>query len=100
MADQTLEEYRAAQQREYATYKAILPIFHDGARAYNVGDPVPISNVETHSYEVGVQVERVGDAPAAGQQNTTEQQGPQTVHVDGVPVEPANVVPVEPTQES
>lgn len=48
---QTVEEFRKAQLDEYGTYVAIEPIDHDGARAYNVGDPVPASNVEAHKYD-------------------------------------------------
>ena len=45
-----VEDFAAAQAAEYATYVATEPILVDGARAYNVGDPVPASNVERHSY--------------------------------------------------
>lgn len=40
-----------AQQTEYGTYVANRPIDVNGARAYNVGDPVPVSNVERHGYD-------------------------------------------------
>jgi len=42
--------YRAKQAAEYGTYVAVVPIYHDGARAYNAGDPVPVSNVKRHGY--------------------------------------------------
>ena len=45
-----VEDFAAAQAAEYATFVATEPILVDGARAYNVGDPVPASNVERHSY--------------------------------------------------
>ncbi len=94
MADREVEELRAAQKAEYGQFRALLPIFHDGARAYNPGDPVPASNVELHGYEVGVQVERTdaGTAPASPVPSTPQpssQPAPPPVHVDGVPVEPA-----------
>lgn len=40
----------AKQAKEYGTYVAVEPIDVDGARAYNAGDPVPVSNVERHGY--------------------------------------------------
>ena len=45
-----VEDFAAAQAAEYATFVATEPILVDGARAYNVGDPVPASSVERHSY--------------------------------------------------
>jgi 2',3'-cyclic-nucleotide 2'-phosphodiesterase (5'-nucleotidase family) len=43
---QTIEEQRAAQSKEYGTYVAVTDIDLHGARAFNVGDPVPASHVE------------------------------------------------------
>lgn len=40
------EEHRAAQAREYSQYVATAVIEIGGARAFNVGDPVPASHVE------------------------------------------------------
>ncbi len=31
-------------------YVAVVPIVHNGVRAYNVGYPVPVSNVEKYGY--------------------------------------------------
>lgn len=45
------EERRAAQMKEYGLWVAVQPIDHGTARAYNIGDPVPISNVERHGYD-------------------------------------------------
>ena len=42
----TAAEYREAQRAEYGTYVAVVPIDIDGARAFNVGDAVPVSHVE------------------------------------------------------
>lgn len=39
------------QRVEYGTYVANRPINVDGVRAYNTGDPVPVSNVEAHGYD-------------------------------------------------
>ena len=44
----TAEELREAQRKEYGTYVAAQTIFIEGARAFNVGDPVPVSHVERH----------------------------------------------------
>ena len=40
------EEYRQAQATEYGTFVANKAINIGGARAFNVGDPVPTSHVE------------------------------------------------------
>jgi len=41
----------AAQAEEYGTYVANRPIDVNGTRAYNTGDPVPVSNVKKHGYD-------------------------------------------------
>ena len=41
-----LQDYQAAVDAEYGVYVATEPIDIDGARAFNVGDPVPTSHVE------------------------------------------------------
>jgi len=48
--DKTLNEIRTEQAAEYGKYTALGPIDHDGVRAYNAGDPVPVANVEAHGY--------------------------------------------------
>lgn len=45
-APQTAEELAAAQELEYGTYRAVTPIFIGGTRAFNPGDPVPVSHIE------------------------------------------------------
>lgn len=42
----TAAEYREAQGAEYGTYVATQEININGARAFNPGDPVPVSHVE------------------------------------------------------
>ena len=59
----TVEEFAAAQEAEYATYVATEVILVDGSRAYNVGDAVPISNVERHQY-LALGVVRLASDPA------------------------------------
>lgn len=46
-AVETADDRRAAQQAEYGRYVAKEPIDIDGARAFNPGDPVPVSHVES-----------------------------------------------------
>lgn len=46
MAEQSLEEYRRQLAAEWGTYVASEAIDIHGARAFNVGDPVPLSHVE------------------------------------------------------
>lgn len=43
----TTAEYREAQGAEYGTYVATQPIEINGARAFNKGDAVPVSHVES-----------------------------------------------------
>jgi len=47
---ETAEEYAARQTAEYSKFVAAVAINHDGVRAYNIGDPVPASNVDAHGY--------------------------------------------------
>ncbi len=48
-----------ARHHEYSQFRALVPIFHDGARAYSPGHPVPAGNVEKYGYEADGLVERV-----------------------------------------
>jgi hypothetical protein len=50
-ADQELQDYIAAQTKEYSTWVATQDIHVGNALAYRTGDPVPISNVEKHGYD-------------------------------------------------
>lgn len=43
---ESAEEHREAQAREYSQYTAVAVIEIGGARAFNIGDPVPASHVE------------------------------------------------------
>lgn len=43
----TADELRKAQEAEYGEFVAVEPIDIGGARAFNVGDPVPKSHVES-----------------------------------------------------
>lgn len=59
----TAEELRAAQAREYGTYIAAETIDIGGARAFNAGDPVPVSHVKNGVVDES-QVTKVTAKPA------------------------------------
>lgn len=42
----TAAQFKEALGAEYGTYVAVVPININGARAFNPGDPVPVSHVE------------------------------------------------------
>lgn len=42
----TADDAQKAREAEYGKYVAKGPIFINGARAFNPGDPVPVSHVE------------------------------------------------------
>lgn len=42
----TAEQYAEGVRKEYSMYVATGPIDINGARAFNVGDPVPVSHVD------------------------------------------------------
>lgn len=42
----TVAEQRSAIEREYGTWVALVAIDIDGGRAFNPGDPVPVSHVQ------------------------------------------------------
>lgn len=45
------DQHLAAQEKEYGTYVATAVITFDGARAFNPGDPVPVSHVKAYRYD-------------------------------------------------
>jgi hypothetical protein len=47
---QTPAEYEAAIAEEYGQFIAVAPINFDGVLAYQVGAPVPASNVKKYGY--------------------------------------------------
>lgn len=55
---------RKVAETEWGTYVALCPIGHNGALAYNAGDPVPVSNVERHGYLEQGLVGKVGNKEA------------------------------------
>ena len=61
-----VEALRQAQAKEYGTYIAVERINIGGARAFNPGDPVPVSHVEGDNPVVRKdQVARVNTKAAA-----------------------------------
>ena len=67
------EAFRAAQAKEYGQYVATEQIFYAGALAFNVGDPVPASNVTLHGYaDLGVVAKTTTKAAAAAVAAATE----------------------------
>lgn len=48
--DDETKAFVKEREDEYGEFVAIAPIDWNGVRAYNVGDPVPRSNVELHGY--------------------------------------------------
>lgn len=71
------EELRAAQQAEYSQYVATDTIYIGGARAFNVGDPVPVSHVErkvVHADQVAKTSTKAGQT-AVSQNPTTGSEG-------------------------
>lgn len=46
MSEQTWQQLSDEQAAEYGKYVAKETIYVDGARAFNVGDPVPVGHVE------------------------------------------------------
>jgi hypothetical protein len=68
----TAAQFREVQGDEYGQFVAAQTIFIEGARAFNVGDPVPVSHVErgvVAADEVKKVSTKAGQALAAG---TTE----------------------------
>jgi hypothetical protein len=68
-AQKAYEARAKAEAAEYATWRAKVPIWHEGFIAYRPGHPVPVSNVEKYHYDEQGLVERVsGDAKVQAQQ--------------------------------
>jgi hypothetical protein len=57
-------QHRAKVTHEYGQFVAVAPIDFGNARAYNVGDPVPASNVSAYGYLERGLVAKVGTKAA------------------------------------
>lgn len=67
------EDYAAEVAAEYGEYVAVEPIYVGNALAYNIGDPVPISNVQAHGYaEARVVAKRSTQAGQDASTSSTE----------------------------
>lgn len=64
-------DHAAAIAAEYGTYVAIAPIFLNGARAFNAGDPVPAGHIK-RGVIAKAQVREVNPTPA---ESTTKSKG-------------------------
>ncbi len=80
-APTTAQQYAERQVQEWGKYRAAVAIDFYGTRAYNVGDPVPISAVEGDSAWISADyVERIGDdAPAFEGSTTVVDPAPPTI---------------------
>ena len=68
-AQKAYEARAKAEAAEYSTFRAKVPIWHEGFIAYQPGHPVPVSNVERYHYDEQGLVERVtGDEKVQAQQ--------------------------------
>ncbi len=91
----SVEDFAAAQHAEYSTYVATVPILHGGARAYNPGDPVPISNVEAYDYLQQGFVREVEDPdPAAAAPDPATAPAVPAYSAPPAPFIPASAAPV------
>lgn len=61
-----LQAYRAERDAEWGQWVAADQIWHDGALAYDAGQPVPVSNVQRHRYDMSGQVRRVERTEPSG----------------------------------
>lgn len=61
-----VEDFLAAQTKEYGTYVATQVIYIDGVRAFNPGDPVPVGHV-TREVVPEESVKKVHTKPAGSQ---------------------------------
>lgn len=98
MSEPTIEDYAKAQEAEYGTYVANGPIFYGGARAFNAGDPVPVSHVDTYKYLEQGLVRRVDDpAPVAAAAEVVPLSvgDPIVINPDDAPPGDAEPVPTE-----
>ena len=84
----TADDLEAQQVKEYGTYVALVPIDFYGVRAFNTGDPVPVSAVEGS----GKWVDTAWVGKTSGRGGTGAFTGSATVPPAGPPtVDPATV---------
>lgn len=95
----TASQYEAEQLREWTTYAAKVPIDYYGTRAYNAGDPVPVSAVDgPDAWVFDDLVRRIGDdAPAFDGSATVVDPAPPTVDPAAVAAPAASTPTAAPT---
>jgi hypothetical protein len=71
-AELAAQEHLAAQREEYGQFVAAVPIYHGNALAFDVGHPVPATNVATYGYEANKLVTRVATKKQAREGSTLE----------------------------
>lgn len=78
-AERAALERRAEQLEEYGQFEAVAPIMFGNALAYDVGHPVPASNVAAYGYEKQHLVKRVAkktEAARSADDQTAEEAPP------------------------
>ena len=71
------EQHRSEQLAEYGTYVATHVIYHGNAVAYNVGHPVPVSNVRLYGYDkqgLVARVDGVSDEPSVDREDAADEE--------------------------
>lgn len=92
----TAEQYAAAQAAEWTTYVATTAIDFYGVRAYNAGDPVPVSAVDGDSGWVPEKAVRkiTDDQPAFAESATVVEPTAPTINPSSMPA-PAAATPTQ-----
>jgi hypothetical protein len=73
--DELLEQELAKQESEWGTYVAAAPIFIGGARAFNEGDPVPVSHVTGGVVNQAQVTQADAEPPAASETDNAAENG-------------------------
>lgn len=90
----TADQYDDEQTREWTTYRALTAIDFHGVRAYNAGDPVPVSAVDgPDAWVFDDLVERVDGAQSYADSATVVPPEQPAVDPAALPVTDAPVAP-------
>lgn len=84
----TADQYETEQQQEWSKYVAAVPIDFYGQRAYNTGDPVPVSAVDGDA--AWIPNEWVDTSPAYQGSQTVPPPEPPTIDQTVTTVPPAS----------
>jgi hypothetical protein len=85
----TAGQYEQAQRQEWSRYIATVPIDFYGTRAYNPGDPVPVSAVEGDTAWIDPAWVTTRDSGQTVESQTTPPPTPPTIDPDTVAAPPA-----------